>query len=412
MLTYFYIALGGALGSVARAWTTNAMVRLVGPHFPWGTILINVAGSFIIGFFGALTASDGRFQVHADARAFVMVGICGGYTTFSSFSLQTLDLLRDGKPGAAFANVALSLILCLLAVTAGYASAMALNNGPARSEAYEAPAAPKQKAGQRVALAVLDRPETVESVLACAARLLGYGGGGRIEALAVRTPPIAEIMVADQALTPAEEESRRAGELEWAAAVRARASRWTHPGAKGVPSGFVETEGDIAHIVAGRGRRSDAIVIAGCAPRSARTRDALHAALFDTSRTVLIAPPDSKGQFGRVVAVAWKDDSRAPKAVLAAMPILAAAEAVHLLRARVDEAAVPPILAEHGIAAEAHAVEGDGPVGAQLLRKAHELGADMIVMGAYAHGEWREALLGGVTRYMLDHADLPLLMRH
>ncbi len=75
-------------------------------QFPWGTILINIVGSFIIGFFGALTASDSRLQVHADARAFVMVGICGGYTTFSSFSLQTLDLFRDGKPGAAVANIA------------------------------------------------------------------------------------------------------------------------------------------------------------------------------------------------------------------------------------------------------------------------------------------------------------------
>ncbi len=412
MLTYLYIALGGAIGSVARAWTTNAMVRIAGAHFPWGTILINVAGSFIIGFFGALTASDGRFQVHADARAFVMVGICGGYTTFSSFSLQTLDLLRDGKPGAAFANVALSLTLCLLAVTAGYTSAMAMNNGGARSEAYKAPAAPKRKVAGQVALAVLDRPEAVESVLSCAARLLDYEGGGRIEALAVRTPPLAEIMVADQPLTPAEEEGRRAEEHEWAATVRAGASRWASPEANGVAADFIEAEGEIAHIVAERGRRSDAVVIAGCAPRSPRTRDALHAALFDTSRAVLIAPPGSEGRFGRVVAVAWKDDMRAPKAVLAAMPILARAEAVHVLRAQADEAAVPPILEEHGIAAQAHAVEGDGPVGAQLLRKAHELGADLIVMGAYAHGEWREALLGGVTRYMLDHADLPLLMRH
>ena len=73
---------------------------------------------------------------------------------------------------------------------------------------------------------------------------------------------------------------------------------------------------------------------------------------------------------------------------------------------------IPPILEKHGIPAEVHAVDGHGPVGEQLLQKAHELGADLIVMGAYAHGEWREALLGGVTRYMLDHADLPLLMRH
>ncbi len=407
MLTYFYIALGGAIGSVARAWTSNVMVRLLGPHFPWGTILINIVGSFIIGFFGALTASDGRLQVHADARAFVMVGICGGYTTFSSFSLQTLDLLRDGKPAAAFANVALSLILCLAAVTAGYASAAELNAPPARTVAA------KGKVMGEVVLAVLDRTEAVLSVLSSAARLLAYGKGGRIEALAVRTPPVAALMVADQTVTPAEEVRLRAQEQAWAATMRTATERWANPErAASIVTDFVDVEGDIARIVGERGRRSDLVVVPGEARFSARARDALHAAIFDTSRAVLIAPSNSAGDFGRVVAVAWKDDVRAPKAVLAAMPILEKADAVHVLRAHTREAVVPPILEEHGVSAVAHAVEGDGPVGAQLLAMAHQLGADMIVMGAYAHGEWREALLGGVTRYMLDHADLPLLMRH
>ena len=155
-------------------------------------------------------------------------------------------------------------------------------------------------------------------------------------------------------------------------------------------------------------------MVLGGAREPGRTRDALHAALFDTSRPVLIAPPESRGEFGRVVAVAWKDDARAPKAVLDALPILAKADAVHVLRARVSEATVPALFREHGIAAQAHAVpEHDGrPVGAQLLKLAHELGADLLVMGAYAHGEWREAILGGVTRYVLDHAGLPVLMRH
>ncbi len=411
MLTYFYIALGGALGSVVRAWTTNAMVRMAGANFPWGTILINVVGSFIIGFFGALTASDGRFQVHADARAFVMIGICGGFTTFSSFSLQTLDLIRDGKPGAAFANIGLSVILCLFAVSAGYASAMAFNNGSARTEAYKAPKPAGARTMGEVALAVLERSETVGSVLSSAAWLLHYGDGGRIEALAVRSPPVAEIMLADQSMSSAEEEHFRTQGHDWADAVKATVGRWERSRAKGIQADFVDAEGDIGHIVAERGRRSDVVVVPG-GEHSQRSRDALHAAIFDTSRAVLVAPPQCTGNFGRVVAVAWKDDVRAPKAVLAAMPVLAKAEAVHVLRARVEEAVVPPILEEYGIEAEIHAVDGHGPVGEQLLKKAHELGADLIVMGAYAHGEWREALLGGVTRYMLDHADLPLLMRH
>ena len=362
-----------------------------------------------LGFFGALTASDGRFQVHADARAFVMIGICGGYTTFSSFSLQTLDLFRDGKPVAAIANIGLSVILCLIAVSAGYASAMAINDAPARAQAYKAPKPSQAKVRGEVALAVLDHPETVAGVLSSAARLLQYGAGGRIEALAVRTPPLAEMMLADQSMTQGEEERLRSQEHVWADAAKAAVDRWAP--SKGVAVDFIDVEGDMAHIVSERGRRSDAVVVPG-GKLSQRGRDALHTAIFDTSRAVLVAPPECTGEFGRVVAVAWKDDSRAPKAVLAAMPILAKAQAVHVLCAKVDEAAVPAILEEHGIPAQAHAVQGHGPVGEQLLRKAHELGADLIVMGAYAHGEWREALLGGVTRTMLEHADLPILMRH
>ena len=408
MLTYFYVAIGGALGSVARAWMANAAVRVMGPHFPWGTILINVLGSFVIGFFGALTTSDGRFTAHPDARAFVMVGICGGFTTFSSFSLQTLDLAREGKLAEAFANVALSVILCLLAVTAGFAGAEAIN------KATPQPQRAKEAAMGGVVLAVLDRPETVTPVLSSAARLLSVGGGGTILALAVRTPPVAELMFPDQALTHAEEARLRAAEEAWERGVKAMAGRWEASAIRrSIAFRFIGVEGDIAHLVAEHGRRSDAAVVASGAREPGKARDALHAAIFDTSRAVLIAPPQSTGEFGRVIAVAWKDDLRAPKAVLAAMPLLAKAGTVHVLRAKVSQAVMPAILEEHGINAQVHVVpDHDGPVGAQLLKFAHQLGADFLVMGAYAHGEWREALLGGVTRYMLDHADLPVLMRH
>jgi protein CrcB len=123
ILTYLWIGLGGALGSIARAWLAIAVARMTGPQFPWGTILINVVGSFVIGLFGALTASGGPYPAPADLRAFVMIGICGGFTTFSAFSLQTLDLVRDGRPLQALGNVALSVVLCLLAVWLGYYAA-------------------------------------------------------------------------------------------------------------------------------------------------------------------------------------------------------------------------------------------------------------------------------------------------
>jgi CrcB protein len=121
MRTYFWIALGGALGSVTRAWASAIALRLLGPDFPWGTIAVNILGSFAIGAAAALAASGARPWANPDLRAFIMVGVCGGFTTFSSFSLQTLDLLGEGKTLPALGNVALSVLLCLAAVGAGHA---------------------------------------------------------------------------------------------------------------------------------------------------------------------------------------------------------------------------------------------------------------------------------------------------
>ncbi len=125
-LTYLLVALGGALGSVARAWVGVTAVRLVGAGFPWGTMLINVVGSLVIGIVAATALSPTRTLFTQEVRIFLMVGICGGFTTFSSFSLQTFELLREGRPAAALANVALSVVLCVIATAAGYAGGTAL----------------------------------------------------------------------------------------------------------------------------------------------------------------------------------------------------------------------------------------------------------------------------------------------
>jgi len=124
---YLWIAVGSALGGVARYWCSGVAARLTGETFPWGTLIVNVAGSFIIGFFATLTGPDGRVFVGSTARQFVMVGICGGFTTFSSFSLQTLNLLNDGEWLRAGANIGASVMLCLIAVWAGHVLAAALN---------------------------------------------------------------------------------------------------------------------------------------------------------------------------------------------------------------------------------------------------------------------------------------------
>jgi CrcB protein len=127
-MVYVWVAIGGALGTIARFWLANTMAMLTGAEFPWGTLLINIIGSFVISFFGMLTGSVARFAVSNEARIFVTVGLCGGFTTFSSFSLQTIDLIRTGQPSRAMLYVAASVILCLGACALGFTAAQAIGN--------------------------------------------------------------------------------------------------------------------------------------------------------------------------------------------------------------------------------------------------------------------------------------------
>jgi CrcB protein len=124
---YLWIALGSALGGMARYWCSGVAARLVGETFPWGTLIVNVTGSFLIGFFATLTGPDGRIFAGSTMRQFVMLGIFGGFTTFSSFSLQTLNLVQDGELLQAGSNIVVSVILCLLAVWLGHILALSIN---------------------------------------------------------------------------------------------------------------------------------------------------------------------------------------------------------------------------------------------------------------------------------------------
>ena len=119
-MIYFWVALGGGIGSVARLWLGVQVTLLTGLRFPWGTILVNIIGSLVIGFVATLTGPNGRVVVPVNAQAFVMVGLCGGFTTFSAFSLQTVELARDGRLLYAGANIMLSVVLCLTAVALGH----------------------------------------------------------------------------------------------------------------------------------------------------------------------------------------------------------------------------------------------------------------------------------------------------
>ncbi len=121
-IAYLWVALGGALGGVSRFWLSGIISARFGETFPWGTLIVNITGSFLIGIFAAFAAPEGRLdsQSRAFATQFLMIGICGGYTTFSSFSLQTLNLMRDREWLYAGGNIILSVVLCMIAVWLGY----------------------------------------------------------------------------------------------------------------------------------------------------------------------------------------------------------------------------------------------------------------------------------------------------
>jgi CrcB protein len=126
--TCLIVMIGGAIGTFAR-YAVSVLALPISRELPWGTIIINVTGSFIIGLFGTLTLAHGRYPVSENVRLFVMIGFCGGYTTFSSFSLQTLDLLRGGAFVRAIVNIVASVVLCIVAVGVGHLVGAHFNGG-------------------------------------------------------------------------------------------------------------------------------------------------------------------------------------------------------------------------------------------------------------------------------------------
>ncbi|QKD05250.1 fluoride efflux transporter CrcB [Mesorhizobium loti] len=125
------VFLGGALGTFLR-YAVSVLALPISRDLLWGTIILNITGSFVIGLFGTLTLASGRYPASENLRLFVMIGLCGGYTTFSSFSLQTLDLMRAGAMARAALNICLTVMLCVAAVALGHSIAAFLNGGDPR----------------------------------------------------------------------------------------------------------------------------------------------------------------------------------------------------------------------------------------------------------------------------------------
>lgn len=402
MLTYLLVAIGGAIGSVLRFAAGNLGTALLGGSFPWATIAINVVGSAVIGFVGAAAVPSGLLPNSPLLRSLVMVGVCGGFTTFSSFSLQTLDLIRDGRVPAAAANIALSVLLCLGAVAAGHYGAEEIR---LRGLSREADTALHPGA---VALAVLDRPDRAAAILTGGLRVLQAAGGGRIEAMAVRPLGPGDV-AATEDITPA------GGGPEAAARItrlQGLWEDWRRDRGDGTDGGWTAPEGDASEIVAERGSAADLVVLGRSEPSDgARRHHEIHAAIFGTRRpVVMIPPPADPGEerpFGKVIAIAWDGGTKVRSAVRTSRRLLEGAKKVVVLT---EASATDPDLP--GIEAARINVEGEGPIGQRLLDAAHAAGADLIVMGAYRRGALRERLFGGATRHLLEHSDIALLMRH
>ncbi len=407
MLNYLLIAIGGAIGSVLRAWLGNAIVALTGPSFPWGTILINIVGSFVIGFFGTLTATDGRFSLPFDLRAFVMVGICGGFTTFSSFSLQTLELARDGRAGQALGNVALSVALCLASVAAGYALAATIRTSPLAAIAEAAPGSMASST-----LVALHQTDSVSAMLDVAGRMM-TAEGGRTMVLAIDGPVLAALQPTEEVMTTARRAELSGQRADWVGRMRATLDRWVaQERREGHQARWIEVRGDGAMAVAEHGRGAHLLILEQNQD-DRQTRVRTHAALAHARRPVLLVPPTLRNRFGQVIAVAWQDDANAARAVRSAEPLLAKADHVVVLRIGAEDRHDPlPALFDRLPVTWLTARPDGHDTGAQLVAMAHQAGADLLVMSSTSHGRLRKRLLDGVTESVIACADLPVFMQH
>lgn len=269
-----------------------------------------------------------------------------------------------------------------------------------------------------VVLAVLERPHEAARVLAAAQHLADLTTAHVINVLAIRLPPI-ETITAEDILTHQEEARIRAAEQHRVEALRGTFDEWARARSANTDTEWFDVEGRADQVVEEWGRRSDALVLKRPLARPTDPeRQAIYAALFRTDRPALVVPTEaSAATFGRRVAIAWRNDPRTSKAVLAALRWLGGAERLFVLVGTRQGAAgphLPDIVEEHGVEAELHLlpISGQRAFGELLLAKMHELGADLAVMGAFARHPLRSLILGGVTRHMLAHADLPVFMRH
>jgi fluoride exporter len=399
------VTIGGGLGSLARYGVTLVSVRLWGEAFPWGTLGINVVGSFVIGIFFTLTLAEGMFPAGANTRLLVITGICGGFTTFSAFSLQTLQLIHEREYGPAFVYVAASVLLCLTAVALGYF--LGETAGVSRAAAERIPL-----------LAVAPRLETLDACLNAAEQVAPAFKASAIVALHVRNDPSRFVATSEELLTDHEAQRLRLEEQGRAEAMRREVEAWNASPQLPAKVSFLDLNTDLGAALYDHAANADLVILGKALGSSAvEDREALTVALFELRRPVLLVPANWRGSLGKTICIAWKPTPQAKEAVAAAEPLLKAASSVTILAgyraAQADTTEVEGALAAMNITPKTEAFPiGAASVGRTLLDRAKNLGADLLVLGAYSHSRLREAVLGGVTRDVLAQADIPIFLVH
>jgi nucleotide-binding universal stress UspA family protein len=269
-------------------------------------------------------------------------------------------------------------------------------------------------------LALLNRIETARPVLVAAELVAGRLGLPRIGVLHVRPAVDPTFLPSEEVMTKERERRFNAATAARSADLRGIFETWQAEVGAHLTADWREIVGKTRSIVAAESRAADLTVI-GWAPRD-RPEDAgeaISAALFDAGAAILMVPETVPLTIARHPAIAWKSDPKSEKAVAAAKPLLVSADRITVLVGKESEDletttdALLRIIAEKSNDVAMRDFElGERHIGEALIAEAHAAGADLLVMGAYSHSRAYEWILGGATREMLAHADLPVFMRH
>lgn len=274
--------------------------------------------------------------------------------------------------------------------------------------------------------------ETGQSPLE-AAFIVGRRFSSHVVALHVRSDPTSAVPLVGEGMSGAMVEEMMTVAEQQAAERAARAKamfeqscsrhdvpRASAPPVEGLSAAWNDETGREEDLVARHGRLTDLLVVGRPQPdRDIPSALTLNAALMESGRPLLMAPAVVPATIGENVVIAWNGSAEAGRAVAAAMPFLHKASRICILSARengADPATSPgelaAYLAWHGLDASCHVFTEGANTGETLLREVAALGGDLLVMGAYTHSRLRQLILGGVTRHMLGHATIPVLMSH